>query len=359
MAAGRLPFLLRQAGLAVDVYARRGALARRSRHVARRLDAPDGELPYFDELRRLLEARGDEWCWVVPVTDVDVRGLAMRARDRWAAAILPARPEREVIQALLSKAAMDGLLGRHGVPVPRSRVVQDLGGLQAFAAEVNGPVLLKPVDGVAGGGVVLVESRDMLEDALVRVVARHPSVMVQEFVRGRVGFCQAVFDTGRLVAWMTAWKSRTWPGPFGPSSEVTFALVPGAGAVATRIGEVLGFHGLLSWDFIEEEDTGRLVVVEVNARPVGLMARASDAGVDFAAAIRSLLFGVPVEGHVAGTRQVRTVPLFPQDLVRSVRERDIRSLVGAISPRGLADVPWTDPALLSAQLRQAVRSMIG
>jgi predicted ATP-grasp superfamily ATP-dependent carboligase len=357
IAAGRLPLLLRSAGLAVDMYSRRGCVARHSRFVDRRFDAPDGDLPYFDELRRLLELRGHEWCWVLPTTDVDVRGLAVRARDRWAAAILPARVEREVIHALLSKAAMDVLLARAGVPVPRSRALQGPEELLRFAADVGAPVVLKPVDGVAGGGVVLVQDPGELEDVFLRVVAAHPALMVQEYVRGRVGFCQAVFDTGRLVAWMTAWKARTWPGPFGPSSEVRFASVPEAGEIVSRIGDALGFHGLLSFDFIEQADTGRLVVIEVNARPVGVMARCTHAGVDFAGAIRSLLFGVPLEGHVAGTRHAATVSLFPQNLLRSIVEGDMRSLMVALSPAALADVPWTDPGLLSAQLRQTLRKL--
>lgn len=357
LAAGHLPLLLREAGVAVDIYARPGCVARHSRFLDRRFDAPDGELAYFDELRRLLEEQGHEWCWVLPTTDVDVRGLAVRSRDRWAASILPARVEREVIHALLSKAAMDSLLARSGVPVPRSRAIQAPGEVLAFATSVAAPVVLKPVDGVAGGGVVLVENRDELEDAFLRVVSRHPAVMAQEYVPGKVGFCQAVFDTGRLLAWMTAWKSRTWPGPFGPSSEVAFALIPAAGQVAAKVGEVLGFHGLLSFDFVEEAGSGRLVVIEVNARPVGVMARCAHAGVDFAAAIRSLLFGVPLEGHVSGTRHARTVSLFPQNLLRSLTEGDLRALVGALSPAALADVPWSDPGLLSAQLRQAVRKL--
>jgi glutathione synthase/RimK-type ligase-like ATP-grasp enzyme len=265
--------------------------------------------------------------------------------------------EREVIHALLSKAAMDVLLARAGVPVPRSRAVQGPDELRRFAADVGGPVVLKPVDGVAGGGVVLVQDLEELEDVFLRVVAAHPALMVQEYVPGRVGFCQAVFDTGRLVAWMTAWKARTWPGPFGPSSEVRFASVPEAGEIVPRIGEALGFHGLLSFDFVEEADTGRLVVIEVNARPVGVMARCSHAGVDFAGAIRSLLFGVPLEGHVAGTRHAATVPLFPQNLLRSIVEGDMRSLMVALSPAALADVPWSDPGLLGAQLRQGFRRL--
>lgn len=358
VAAARLPALLRQAGVAVDLYAHRGSVVGRSRFVDRRLHAPDGDLPYFDELRRLIETRGHEWCWVLPATGFDVRGLAIRARDRWAAAILPARPERDVTHALLSRASMDALLGKAGVRLPRSRVVPDPEALGVFAAEVPGALVLKPVDGVSGRHVSLLHQAGAREDAFLGAVAEHPVLLAQEYVPGRVGCCQAVVDTGRLLAWMTAWKGMGQPGVVGPASQLQFAPIAQAGDLAARIGEALGFHGLLSFDFVEDRDGAGLVVVEVNPWPASVAARCSHAGVNLAAAIRSLLFGVPLEGHVAGTQREATVPLFPQHLARSLAHGDVRALFRALSPSALADVPWGDPGLLGAQLGAVARGLL-
>jgi len=345
LAAACLPPLLRQAGLRVDVICRPGCIVARSRYVDRGVFVDGTEAGYFEAVQRFLGNHRERYCWVLPVTDTDVRGLAHRIGEPWVQDIFPARQTTEVVEALLDKPAMDRLLGHAGVTLPASARIADAAALVAFGAAYGWPVMLKPVDGVGGGGVARVREPADAAGAVAVAAATHPELMAQAFVPGRVASCQVVFDHGRPLAWATSYKVRTWPGPYGPSSAIGFAPIPGVAELLPPIGEALGFHGALTIDLIVDERSGTPVVIEVNARPAGIMSRGRRGGVDFAAAIRQMLFGTESAAHTRGTRRTVTTGLYPQDLVRCIEEGEVAPLRDWLSVTTLVDLPWTDPAV--------------
>lgn len=353
----RFPRFFHDAGLSVDLFARRGSIATRSRRIRQCFEVAGSETEYFEQLGALLDARAADWQWIFPITDVDVRGIAQRLDRSWARVILPVRHDPRVLAALHSKAEMDRLLSEAQVPVPRSLVVRTAREVEAFVAASDRPVLLKPVDGVGGGGVVRLDGSSPISEVLGPLLAKHPGMMVQEYIEGRVGSCQAVFRAGVPLAWATSFKRRTWPGPFGPTSEAHFAPIPEMATHLPRIGEALGFNGILSLDLIVEP-SGRVFVIEVNPRPAGLMTRARRAGVDFEGAVRALVSGGAAPGHPGGTRRETVVPLFPQTMVQALAERDLGRLVSLLRPASLADVPWGDPRLVGSQLRHVIRKVV-
>jgi predicted ATP-grasp superfamily ATP-dependent carboligase len=350
LAAASLPPLLRDAGLRVDVICRPGSLIAKSRFVDT-LHLVDGdEAGYFSAVRRFLEASA-AYAWVVPVTDTDVRGLAQRIEEPWAQAIFPARRTAEVVEAMIRKPAMDQLLVRAGIPIPASAPVANETELVGFGAAHGWPVMLKPVDGVGGGGVVRVQEPGFAHAAIAGVTTAYPSLMAQAYVPGPIASCQVIFDRGRPLAWATSYKVRTWPGPYGPSSAISFAPIPGVAELLPPIGEALGFHGALTVDMIVDERSGSPVVIEVNVRPAGIMGRGRRAGVDFASAVRQMLFGIPSKAHTRGTRHRVTAGLYPQDLVRCFEEGEFAPLRDWLGMATLADLPWTDPGVLLSSTR--------
>ncbi len=351
LAAAALPSLLRDAGLVVDVICRPGSLVAHSRFVDRSIEAGGSESEYFDVVRNHLASARPAYAWVLPVTDTDVRGLAHRAGEAWAAAILPAVPTPAIIAALLDKSAMDAHLARAGLRVPRSVAVSSTAELVAFGADAGWPVMLKPSDGVGGGGVVLVQGADHASGAIEAVRSSHPTLSAQAYVPGAVAYCQVVYARGVPMAWMTSYKLRTWPGPYGPATMIGVAPIPGVEREVTLLGQALRFHGVLSFDMIIDSRNGRPAIIEVNARPAGAMTRGRLAGVDFASALRDLVSGAAPPSVAQGTRRRHTRRLFPQELLRCIEERDVRSAAACLRPGALADMPWSDPAVLWGTIR--------
>ena len=357
-AAASLPPLLREAGLRVDVICRPGCLVAKSRFVDRQVIVDGSEAEYFGAVQRFLETHRERYCWVLPVTDTDVRGLAERIGEPWVRDVFPGRQTIEVAEALRDKPAMERLLGRAGVPLPASARVADAAALIAFGEACGWPVMLKPVDGVGGGGVTRVHGAAEAADVVAEAVKSHPLLMAQAFVPGPVASCQAVLSHGRPLAWVTSYKVRTWPGPYGPCSAIGFAPIPGVAELLPLIGEALGFHGALSVDLIVDERSGAPVVIEVNPRPAGIMSRGRRAGVDFAAALRQMLFGTESGAHTRGTRRRVTTGLYPQDLVRCIEEGEIAPLRDWLGLATLADLPWTDPAVFLSSTRYLLSHLV-
>lgn len=359
LAAASLLPLLREAGLRVDVICRPGCLVLKSRHVDQRVIVDGTEAEYFAAVQQFLSSHRSHYIWVLPVTDTDVRGLARRIDEPWVHDIFPARRTTDVIEAILDKPAMDRLLHQAGVTLPASASISDATELLAFGAEHGWPVMLKPIDGVGGGGVARVSSVEQAIAAVALAAASHPSLMAQAFVPGPVASCQVVFDHGRPLAWATSYKVRTWPGPYGPSSAITFAPIPGVAELLPRIGDALGFHGALTVDMIVDDRSGVPVVIEVNVRPAGIMSRGRRAGVDFAAGLRQMLFGIESRSHTKGTRRSVTAVLYPQDLIRCIEEGEFAPLRDWLGMATLADLPWTDPRVFLSNTRFLFSRLVG
>ena len=189
-------------------------------------------------------------------------------------------------------------------------------------------------------------------------VKSHPSLMAQAFVPGPVASCQVVFDHGRPLGWCTSYKVRTWPGSVRAMLGDRLRADSRRGRDAALIGEALGFHGALSVDMIVDERSGAPVVIEVNPRPAGIMSRGRRAGVDFASAVRQMLFGIQSGAHTRGTRRRVTAGLYPQDLVRCIEEGEFRPLRDWLGLATLADLPWTDPAVFLSSTRYLLSHLV-
>ena len=351
LAAACLPPLLREAGMRVDVICRPGCLIAKSRYVDHHVLVDGGDDAYFDAVGRFLSSNRDRYVWVLPVTDTDVRGLAVRLDQPWVSSIFPAHQSGEVVDALLNKPAMDRLLRRAGVTLPESAPVASAWDLIEFGDKAGWPVMLKPVDGVGGGGVARVRAAEQAVAAMTMVSSDYPALMAQAFVPGPVASCQVVYDRGEPLAWATSFKTRTWPVPYGPTCAVTFAPIPGVAEQLPLIGRALGFHGALTVDMIVHERTAQPVIIEVNARPAGIMGRGRRAGVDFAGALRQLLLGTSMNKHARGTRLSFTAGLYPQDLVRCIDQGEIAPLRDWFRVATIADLPWTDPRVFLSNTR--------
>lgn len=350
LGAARLPRLLHDAGCRVTLFAERDAVASRAGCLDQHLVAPAPRDGYFDALAAHLASDAARYDWVLPATDADVRGLHARRAEPWAARCFPADPASPDADAVFSKAAFGAVMERLGVPVPRARVTTGLPGALAAADEIGYPIILKPLAGSAGAGTARAADEAELR-AAYPAAAEHGSVLVQRYVEGMVGSVQVVFNRGVLRGWVSAYKLLTWPGPFSPSSCRLFRPIPALEPSLHRIGAAFGLHGVMGLDFIEERGTGAVSFLELNSRPGAIAHTGRAAGADFRRAIYDLATGAPGEGLVRQVGEDVVLPLFPQDLLRGMREADWLSLARWLCvPEEWRDVPWREPRLLARHL---------
>lgn len=213
----------------------------------------------------------------------------MDALHRLTAAGVPVWNPPRAVEAAVDKYLTLSLLERRGLPVPATWVGQTAEDALAAFETLGGDVVVKPLFGSEGRGLMHVEHREMAWrcfHTLERMGAaiylqrwiRHPGHDLRLFVlKGRV--LAAMRRTARDGEWRTnvavGGRAEAWE----PDSEASRLAV----AAAEAVGAV--FAGV---DLIEDVDAGTRLLIEVNAVP-GWRALAGATGIDVAAEILAAL----------------------------------------------------------------------
>lgn len=213
----------------------------------------------------------------------------MDVLHRVAAAGVPVLNPPRAVEAAVDKYLTLALLDTAGLPVPATWTGQSAAAaLVAFDA-LGGDVVVKPLFGSEGRGLVRVSDRELAWrtfHALERLGAvlylqraiRHPGHDVRVFVlNGRV------LAAMRRHAPPGEWRTNVALGgeaeAYGPSQEESRLAIAAAAAVSAEAAGV---------DLVLDPDRGGPVVLEVNAVP-GWRALARVTGIDVAAALLDTL----------------------------------------------------------------------
>lgn len=215
----------------------------------------------------------------------------MDALHRLEAMGVPVLNPPRAVEAAVDKYLALAKLAAEGLPVPETWVGESSReAMEAFHA-LGGDVVIKPLFGAEGRGLVRVSDTELASRAL-RAIERIGSVLyVQRHVRNPGRDFRAFVLGGRVIGAIrrTAregeWRSNVAVG--GRAEAVT--LDPGAERLAIRAAEAVGAR-MAGVDLLPDEDSGRLVVLEVNAVP-GWRALSRETGVDVASTILDDLSG--------------------------------------------------------------------
>jgi len=180
-----------------------------------------------------------------------------------------------ITRALLFKERFAALAREHGLPVPRTLRWEELGG-------VGGPVLAKPRDKVGWeGSPIRLRLFDDAGKARVfasgRALLAHPlatryreQLCFQEFVAGddrQLWSYHGYADAGGApLAAFVGRKLRTFPTLTGASSYLELARDDALAALGGEIAARLRLRGPYKLDFKRCAASGRLYLLEINAR---------------------------------------------------------------------------------------------
>ena len=213
----------------------------------------------------------------------------MDALHRVAAAGVPVLNPPRAVEAAVDKYLTLALVAGAGLPVPPTWVGHRAAeGLAAFEA-LGGDVVVKPLFGSEGRGLVRISDRELAWRALHGLERLGSILYLQRFVR-HPGYDYRVFVLRDEVLGMMKrnaagndWRTNVSQGgraePCGPDPEAERLALAAARAVGARMAGV---------DLIPDVDRGHLVVLEVNAVP-GWRALARVTGIDIAAEILAAL----------------------------------------------------------------------
>ncbi len=351
----RLPLLLHQAGCKVTLFAPKGCPAANSRYITTNVIASEHPVEHMTALRAYAEAH-PEIDWLI-YGDEPTLVAAYESRDgeAWPGRHFPVELNDTNWNAIISKASFCKAAMKHGVPIPESRVCDTAEAVCAAAEVIGYPVMIKTARGFAGNGVRKASDPQQLSVILAEFSHRYP-IVVQDFIAGRIGSTQLMFDHGRPLFWMASSEPMVHPEPFGPSCVRRIAIYPEMEAIVTAVGKMTGFTGLAGMDWICRDEDGAVKVLEFNPRPTPVTHLVKMAGIDPAKSIAAMLEGRQVIQPQQPTISPRDseIYMFPQHLRRCVDRREWRGLLKWLPFVSKHDIPWNEPYLI---LRESFKLM--
>lgn len=173
------------------------------------------------------------------------------------------------------KLVMRRKLAELGAPVPRFLQISapaDLDALDAFAAQIGGPLVVKAArGGYDGKGVTLTDDLAQARAAVVDYLANGVQVLVEERVAMHRELAALVARSpfGQGAAWpvvQTVQQDGICVEVIAPAADLDPELATAAEQLALRLADELGVVGVLAVELFETTD-GTLLVNELAMRP--------------------------------------------------------------------------------------------
>ena len=169
------------------------------------------------------------------------------------------------VERTVDKYFTSTLLEDAGLPTPRTRVCERLDDALAAFDALGGDVVIKPLFGSEGRGIVRVSDPDLAYRTCRALELTRSVFYLQEFVPHGGRDIRAFVVGGRLVAamtrWAAGWKTNVSQGartaPIALSGELERLSVRAAGLLEADYAGVDLLHA----------DDGRVLVIEVNGIP--------------------------------------------------------------------------------------------
>lgn len=173
--------------------------------------------------------------------------------------------DARTIERCVDKSTATFMFSKAGLPTPQTRVVEGAAGAVRFATELNRPLVVKPLFGSQGNGVMKAETADALPapDAVGQVYYMQPYLRAAdatEFEDWRV-FVSAGRILSAMVRRSNSWITNVHQGAAPVAHEPCFEMQRLALAATKVIGA--DYAGV---DLIRSPD-GELMVLEINSNP--------------------------------------------------------------------------------------------
>jgi hypothetical protein len=235
---------------------------------------------------------GQRFDLVLPMDDESTEAATLLGGRAAACALVP---EADHYQWFRDKGRTIDLARSLGMDTPESRLVDTEQDLIELLAQWPQGFILRPRRGAGGRGVRLVKRPDEAVAAFRRWASAGGGMIAQEWIavsaKWDVGLLYGAH--GEFLAGFVQRELRWFPEPYGASTVQVSASRPDLVAMARQLVESVGWRGPLEVEFLEAEDSGRMVLAEVNPRYWNSLAVAVAAGVDFPGLQAAAMAGHP------------------------------------------------------------------
>lgn len=345
LAGSRLARVLHRAGCRITLLGNSAGKIARSRFVAARLDCPRDAAGIAARLQSHLRRQRHK-PHVILADESALAAAVLGRGESWLDPWFPVDHRGPALDVCLYKNTFIVAAEAAGIRVPVSHVCQNVAAGQGAAEKLGFPLVLKGRMGAGGGVVRLVNAAADFNDLFHELSQdTQTPVVVQQFITGRLGATELLFNRGQLVCWSSCYSLQCWPTPLSPSCVRQPMNHPEIEPAARAIGRLTGFHGLCGMDWIHDPMRDKLHIIEFNARPTPGYHLGHHSGVDFSVALKSMFAGRPIPQRPRVSPGAKPVFMFPHHLNRCLADRGIVGLRHWLPGAALHDIPWDDVGL--------------
>lgn len=198
---------------------------------------------------------------------VDVAGMRFVIEHRAALAaavpLLPL-PASAYYEIATDKGLLGAFMQEHNIPAPDT-IVDIRHNLAAKLAQFEFPVLLKPIEGAGGRGIV----RYATPEALLAAVAALPEgsrYIVQNCIAGYDIDCNVLYQNGQLIAHSIQKGLVATGDEYAPTEAIEFVHHDAVLAVVDRLMKALRWNGVAHLDLRYDARARQIKVIEINTR---------------------------------------------------------------------------------------------
>lgn len=253
-------------------------------------------------------------------TDTPAIAFAIRHRDALLAKVaLAPLPDENAFYIANNKWLLAKFLAENDLPGPPTVLIKDTPGISASLAEMQYPLLLKPVTSWDGDGIVQFEQRDAL---LRHIDTQKPDFfgkfIAQSITRGRVVGLNVLAKDGKVLA--HTMQSGIIPNvkKFAAAGAVTYFDEPSYLPQIQKFVSTFFRTGFANMDTLCDE-RGMLNVLDVNARFWGSLRGVLRTGVNFPYLACLAALDIPFEGpHPLPARYFHSKTAIRQFFLRGI-----------------------------------------
>ena len=226
------------------------------------------------------------------------------------------------LSIMTSKIGFTRLIKELGLPTPKTDIYLDVEQLKQASAKFVLPAMIKSDGG--GGGTSVRRLNEPLTST--HDLADFTPGVIQEFMSLPVIGVDAIFNNGRLAAWVYCDLQETIT-PFGPSVLRHYAAPESLDFVTQlqEIGAATGAHGFANCSFFYSPNERVHYIFECDLRPNHWARLAPYFGIDVATILSSSWEGEIVTAALVPAG--RTVIHFSRALTKAADERDLKAFI--------------------------------
>lgn len=211
-------------------------------------------------------------------------------------------PEYDVFLRGYDKNQLLHLCLEYGFPCPITIDMSEISNLadSRILKEFPYPAMLKPNQTTGGRGMIKVNSYWELIDKYPELHSLYGDYHLQKFIRpgGRQVKVQLYINSaGDCIQSSVIQKLRWYPNEGGSSSCAVTIDEPDAVETCKAVLKKLNWVGFADFDLIEDPDTGKLLIMEINPRVPACIEAAVAGGVEWGEVIADSCLGKPVKKY--------------------------------------------------------------